>query len=65
MLVDVIFEKLLSYQVTVEVPDDATTEQVEEAAYKCPPDWFEEYSGIRKMEVVEPALERSDDAPHV
>jgi hypothetical protein len=52
MLVDVYFEKKYSAYICVDVPDDATTEQVEEAAKARlkNSDWMEEYNDILKME---------------
>jgi hypothetical protein len=52
MLVDVYFEKKYSAYICVDVPDDASTEQVEEAARAKlqDSDGMEEYSDILKME---------------
>jgi hypothetical protein len=59
MLVSVIFEKRMSYEITIEVPDDATTDQVEHLAYSYenPPEWLEDYSGILRMEAVDGTIE--------
>jgi nitrogen regulatory protein PII-like uncharacterized protein len=58
MLVDVIFEKQYSAMVTVEVPNDATVEQIEEAAKNelQESDWTEDHNGVIKIEVFEPSL---------
>jgi hypothetical protein len=57
MLVDVIFEKQYSAMVTVEVPDDATEEQSEDAAKQKlqESDWTEDHNGVLKI-VFEPSL---------
>jgi len=55
MLVDVLFEKQYIAQLTVEVPEDATTEQVEEAAKREFREdmWVLDHNDIIKLVLVE------------
>jgi hypothetical protein len=58
MLVDVLFEKQYSAYVCVEVPDDATTEEVEPAANQKlqEKDWQDDYTGMMHINICEPSL---------